>query len=210
MSIELLATLLLIAIALVALVAIRPGLLAATPSGRLLGFVALFVIPIASIRSGVQVHMEGSKTVTFCMSCHEMEPYGQSLLIADDGHLPAGHFQNRRIDRETACFTCHTQYTMFGDLTAKMNGLRHLWVHFTNQVPEVLKLYAPYNNRECLHCHIGSRRFDELHADDMTELVANRTSCITCHGPAHDIAHVEGAELWKTSLADALAGGPID
>ena len=52
-----------------------------------------------------------------------MEVYGESLLLADERHLPAAHFQNGRVDREHACFTCHTQYTLFGDMKAKMTGL---------------------------------------------------------------------------------------
>jgi hypothetical protein len=27
--------------------------------------------------------------------------------------------------------------------------------------PEDIKLYQPYNNRECLHCHLGARRYEE-------------------------------------------------
>jgi cytochrome c-type protein NapC len=198
-----------IAICLVVTVWLRPDLASST-GGRLLVFAALFLVPIASIRVGFQVHLQGSKDTRFCMSCHVMRPYGQSLLVADDSHLPAGHFQNRRVDRDHACFSCHTQYTMFGDLNAKMNGLRHLWVQATGRVPEKLHLYAPYNNRECLHCHVGARRFDELHRDDMTQLVANEISCLECHGNGHDVEALASAEMWTEDLGRALQGGPVE
>ena len=124
-----LATLLLIAILLAALVATRPGLLLGR-GGRVLSWIALFLLPVACLWAGVSVHMESSKTTNFCLSCHVMEPYGESLLTDDEFALPASHFQNRRIGRATACFTCHTQYTMFGDYKAKINGLKHLIVYY--------------------------------------------------------------------------------
>jgi len=209
MSTELVVILLLAAIFLVGLVTARPGL-RATPGGKLLVFAALFVLPVASIRAGLSIHLEGSKDTSFCMSCHVMEPYGQSLLVSDESFLPAAHFQNRRVERDHACFTCHTQYTMFGDMNAKLNGLKHLWVYYTGQTPERIELYSPYNNRECLHCHVGGRRFDELHAHDMNELVGNEVSCMTCHGNAHDVHELDGAAMWLRDIDTALEGGPIE
>ena len=209
MSVEFVAILVLAAIFLVVLVSLRPGL-ATSPGGRLLLFAALFLLPIASIRSGIRVHMQSSKSTEFCMSCHVMEPYGQSLLVDDESFLPAGHFQNRRVDRDVACFTCHTQYTMFGDMKAKINGLRHMVVYYTGQTPDVIELYKPYHNRECLHCHAGARRFEDLHAHDMKELVGNEISCMSCHGQAHEIHNLAGATLWRESLEEALKGGPIE
>lgn len=207
MSIDIIAVFLLGALLLAGLARAKP---AATPGARLLLFAALFVLPVVGIRAGLQTHLEASKTTEFCMSCHVMEPYGRSLLLADDTYSPAAHFQNRRIDRNTACFTCHTQYTIFGDLTSKLNGLEHLWVYYTGQTPDKIELYSPYHNRECLHCHIGARGFDEIHAPEMNDLVANDTSCMTCHGSAHDVHDLDGAPLWLESLDVALKGGPIE
>ena len=209
MSIDLVAALLLGAIALVLYVRTQPGL-TASGAGKLLVFAALFVVPLVSLRAGLSTHMEGTKTTEFCLSCHVMEPYGQSLLLADERYVPAAHFQNRRVDRDTACFTCHTQYTIFGDVAAKLNGLQHAYVYFTGQTPDVIELYAPYHNRECLHCHVGARRFDELHAHDMSELVANTVSCMTCHGDAHDVHGLAGQPMWLDSIEPALEGGPIE
>ena len=207
MSVDIIAVFLLGALLMAGLARARP---ATTAGAKLLLFAALFVLPVVGIRAGLQTHLEASKTTEFCMSCHVMEPYGQSLLFEDDSYLPAAHFQNRRIDRDTACFTCHTQYTIFGDLTAKMNGLEHLWVYYTGQTPEKIELYEPYQNRECLHCHIGARRFDEIHAPEMDALVANNVSCMNCHGSAHAVHELDGAAMWLETLDKALEGGPIE
>ena len=37
-----------------------------------------------------------------------------SLTIDSSDHLAAAHYQNSRVPREQACYTCHTTYTMFG------------------------------------------------------------------------------------------------
>ena len=209
MSIEPLVLFLLIAIGLVLLIARRPAFIE-TPGGRFLVFVTLFIVPIASLRGGLSTHLQSSKSTEFCMSCHVMEPYGQSLLLDDEDHLPAAHFQNRRVERDHACFVCHTQYTMYGDVKAKLNGLKHLWVYYSGQTPERIELYSPYKNRECLHCHLGARRFEDLHSHDKTDLVANEISCMDCHGRAHDVQNLEGAAMWTQGLAEALEGGPIE
>lgn len=206
-SAEVVATLVLLTIALVGLVYARPSL-TRTRGGKALAFIAVFILPVASMRYGLQLHFESTKTTSFCLSCHVMEPYGESLLVEDESYLPAGHFQNRRVERDYACFTCHTQYTLFGDITAKLNGLQHVWVYYTSQTPDPIELYTPYDNRECLYCHQGARRFEELHEYDMDALVANEASCMDCHGQAHDIANVGELPKWKDSIHEILEGEP--
>ena len=190
-------------IALILLLRFRPHLLS-TPGGRILALVALLLLPVASMRSAFNLHFESSKQTEFCMSCHVMEPYGQSLLVDDPEAVPAQHFQNRRVDRDKACFTCHTSYTMFGDMKAKMNGLRHLLVYYTGQTPDKIELYSPFSNRECLYCHVSSRNFEELHQYDMTELVSNEVGCMECHGTSHDVHQLAGKPMWKDSVSEAL------
>jgi cytochrome c-type protein NapC len=127
-----------------------------------------------------------------------MEPYGESLRV-DDERLAATHFQNNRVPRESACFTCHTDYTLFGDVNAKLRGLKHVWVYYVTGPPEELALYSPYRNRECLHCHDGARSFEEneMHADVMADLRGEATSCLECHEPVHDVAGVADAPRWQ-------------
>jgi len=190
------ASLVIVAIALVALLVLRPGLTAAR-GGKMLAFVGYFVLPVAALWGGYQLHMEHSKSTKFCMSCHVMEPYGQTLLLEDSDYVAASHYQNRRIDRDHACFTCHTNYTLFGDYKAKLGGLRHVWVYYAGQIPEKIELYEPYQNRECLHCHGGARSFVEAHAEDLPSLESNETSCLDCHDQFHPVDQVAELAKWE-------------
>ncbi len=185
-------------VALIGLVVERPKLLDGRP-GKALAFLALCLLPMAALGLGAYSHLESSKRTEFCLSCHVMEPYGESLWVDDAEALPASHFQNRRIDRDTACFTCHTSYAMFGDVEAKIKGLKHLWVYYAGTIPEKIELYEPYLNRECLHCHSGARAYEEneMHADIRAELVDGSTSCLECHSTGHDIANVHAATRWE-------------
>ena len=191
-----------VTIALATLIAAKPSL-AATHGGKILAFVALFVLPILASVLTASFHLEHSKQTQFCLSCHIMEPYGRSLYIDDPAHVPAAHFQNARIPRDEACFTCHTTYTMYGDMHAKLQGLRHVYVNYFGSppAPENIKLYEPYNNRECLHCHSGARSFEEnaVHASLMADITSNRLSCISsgCHDTVHNVGGLDRVKFWS-------------
>lgn len=196
-------------VGLAALPALRPELTRGR-GGRVLAFVALFILPALLTAGGLTAHMEQAKSTEFCLSCHVMEPYGESLWTDDPSFLPASHFQSRRISRESACYTCHTDYTMFGDATAKLRGLRHVWVQVLGDLPapEEIELYTPYKNRECLHCHEGARSYleNELHADVLTELASGELSCLECHSEVHDVGGVAERERWH-GTADGDGAG---
>ena len=186
-----LTALILLNLGLIAFVVARPSHLS-TVAGRVLAFVALFLLPGIALSRGFSLHLHESKTTSFCLSCHVMTPYGESLQADDADSLPAQHFQNRRIDADEACYSCHTTYAMFGDLQAKLGGLRHLYVNYLGTIPDELELYRPYNNRECLHCHAGAKSFEEndLHVDEREALTANETSCLDCHDVGHLLGEV--------------------
>src|SRR5262245_58107704 len=183
----------LISIALIAYLVIRPSI-TATRAGKILAFVALFVFPILAGGMGASEHMQHSTTTGFCLSCHVMEHYGKSLHVDDRSFIPAVHYQNHLVPQNNACYTCHTDYVMFGGLRSKLRGLNHVYVQYIGAVPEHPKLYKPYNNRECLHCHLGARSFEEgaTHNQDpkTMELVkANQLGCTSagCHNSVHNI-----------------------
>ena len=189
-------------------IVIRPGI-ATTKGGKILAFVVLFLMPILSLGMGTSYHMERSKETKFCLSCHEMEPYGKSLLVDDPGHLAAAHFQNHRVPADEACFTCHTNYAMFGTFRAKFHGLKHVYVHYLGNppAPEAIRLYDPFNNRECLHCHLGARSFEEgaVHTADpelLPAVKANKTSCISsgCHEVVHNVSALGKEKFWKGGM----------
>ena len=188
----------LVTIALISLLVLRPSLVAAR-GGRILGFLCLFVLPLLATGLGTAAQVEHSKSTQFCLSCHVMEPYGKSLMVDDPAYVPARHFQNNRVPRDEACFTCHTNYTLFGDAKAKLRGLRHVYVNYIGTIPKQIKLYDPYNNRECLHCHGGARSFEEseLHQPIREDLAKNTTSCLECHDKIHDVHNLANVKLWK-------------
>lgn len=188
----------LVSIGLVAIVTLRPSLTLAR-GGKILAFLALFVFPVLATGVGTTIHLENSKSTEFCLSCHVMEPYGQSLLIDDADYLPANHYQNLRVSKDHACFACHTSYTMFGDVEAKLRGLKHVYVNYFGTIPEELALYEPYLNRECLHCHAGARSFEEsdFHLDIRDEFETDDTSCLECHEFVHDVHSLSELDTWK-------------
>lgn len=192
-----------VAIMLAALFIFRPSL-SQTRGGKILAFVVLFLLPVILAFMGASEHMEHSKQTRFCLSCHIMEPYGRSLYVDAPNYVPAAHFQNARIPRDEACYTCHSDYVMYGDIRAKIRGLRHVYVQYfkTPQMP--IHLYHPYNNRECLHCHAGARSFEEgaVHNSDpsvMAAIKANEISCVSsgCHDMVHNVAHANDLKYWK-------------
>jgi len=195
----LLILLLVVALLLLAPVVLHPSL-TLRRAGRVFAFLAIVVVPAAAGFAGLEEHVERTKTVAFCTSCHVMQRYGKSLHIDDVEHLAAQHWQYNRVPQETACFACHTNYTLYGDYKAKLRGLRHVWVQYAGTIPSKIELYSPYNNRECLHCHAGARSFLEsvTHKGEMAAIQANTKSCLTkgCHGTVHDVAQVDALALW--------------
>ncbi|MDA8019004.1 MAG: NapC/NirT family cytochrome c [Thermoanaerobaculia bacterium] len=192
-----LSLLVLVTTALIVAVISSPSLVTRR-SGKVLAFVALFLLPSLITGMGFVLHLEHAKSTDFCLSCHVMEPYGTSLHFDDLSYLVADHYQNNLVPREQACYTCHTQYTMFGDVQAKLGGLKHVWVYYTGQTPETLELYQPYQNRECLHCHGASRSFveGELHVDLLDDMRSNEVSCLECHEQVHDAANAASHAIW--------------
>ena len=191
-----------IALVLVLLVGIRVELTRAR-GGKILAFIGLFIMPALVMWWGFSEHMERAESTQFCLSCHVMHDFGRSLAVDDPSYVPAVHFQNNLVPRNRACYTCHTDYTMFGTFHSKMRGLRHLYVQYlgTPPAPENIRLYTPFNNRECLHCHDGMRVFEEepKHNKMMAKIKANQVSCVSsgCHNIVHDVSTLKDATFWK-------------
>src|SRR5437588_2885666 len=108
-----------ILVALVAVTVVLIVILAAVPritvtrSGKILAFLGLFLLPAIAGWAGFDRHMERSKETSFCLSCHIMAPYGRSLTVDEKNWLPAAHYQNNRVSRDHACYTCHTNYALY-------------------------------------------------------------------------------------------------
>jgi cytochrome c-type protein NapC len=198
-------TLVLFSIVLIGIIVARPNL-TATRGGKIMAFMVFLFLPILCAAMGVSSELERSKTTKFCLSCHIMEPYGQSLRVDDPSYLAGAHFQNHRVPADEACYTCHTNYAMFGSFKAKMAGLRHVYVYYLTKppAPENIKLHEPYNNRECLHCHLGARSFEQgaVHNADpdlLPAVKANKVSCVSsgCHEIVHNVGTLAKTKMWS-------------
>jgi len=179
----------------------RPGITAGR-GGKMLAFLGLFIFPAFAGLIGFDEHVEQSKQTQFCLSCHIMEPYGKSLKVDDKAYIPAAHFQNNRVPRDQACYTCHTDYTLYtGGIKAKIRGLHHIYVQYLGKPGQPVKLYHPFNNRECLHCHLGARSFEEgaTHGAIMDDIKSNQLSCASsgCHDMVHNVAQLDHVKYWS-------------
>ena len=184
-----------------------PGILRSR-EGKALAFVALFILPVVSSWSAFEEHMDRATSTQFCLSCHVMTDYGKSLHYDDISYIPAVHFQNNFVPPGHACYTCHTDYAMFGTIKAKLHGLRHIYVQYLGTVPKPadIKLYSPFPNETCLHCHLGARKFEEASGHhktpDMLQAVKDsRVSCISsgCHDSIHELGDLNGAKFWSAA-----------
>jgi cytochrome c-type protein NapC len=192
-----------ITIVVACLVVLRPGL-TAVRGGKILAFLGFFIFPAMAAMLGFESHLERSKETSFCLTCHIMGPYGRSLYVDDPSFIPAAHFQNARIPRDQACYTCHTDYSIYGGFKSKVRGLHHIYAQYLTTPKQPIKLYSAYNNRECLHCHLGARSFEQgaVHTADsqtMQDIKSNKLSCTSsgCHGNVHNVAQAGGVKYWK-------------
>jgi cytochrome c-type protein NapC len=186
-------------IALILLFLLRPTI-TVSREGKILAFAVFFVLPVVAASIGASEHYEESKQTQFCLSCHIMAPWGKSLYVDDQAHIPAAHFQNHRIPPDVACYTCHSDYAMYGTLRTKLQGLHHVYVNYLGTPMNPIHLYEPYNNAVCLSCHLGARSFanDALHVAILADLKDNKLSCISsgCHDTAHNIATLGQQKFW--------------
>lgn len=174
-------------------------------SGKILAFIALCILPALCIGTGISFHNERSQQTSYCISCHTMVTHGQSLHLLDTHYIPAQHFQNHLVPSDKACYTCHTNYTMYGPLKDKLRGLTYLYMEYLSTPPKTLHLIGTYPNSECLHCHLGTREFEDNLAQmpPLAVLKSNQVLCISsgCHDMIHDVSKIDHLKMWT--------GGPV-
>ena len=198
-------------IALIVLTIVLAGVFLVRPSitagvtGKVLAFVGLCVLPALCIGTGMSFHMQRSQQTAYCISCHSMESHGKSLHLEGTQYIPAQHFQNHLVPPDAACYTCHTDYTMYGPLKDKLKGLRYLYMEYVSTPPKTIHIDGKYSNSQCLHCHQGARNFEE-HLNQMPpirELTTNRISCLSsgCHDMIHNASEVGHLKMWNGSAS---------
>ena len=189
-----------LSIVLAAVFLIRPSLTSAA-GWKIVAFIGLCVLPALCILGGMNTHVQRSEQTQFCVSCHVMIPYGKSLYADDPSHIPAQHFQNHRVPPDMACYSCHADYSIYGPLKDKMQGLKRIYMQYVSTPPNPITIPGGFKNAQCLHCHLGARGFEEnpVHAAMMDSLKSNQTSCLTsgCHDTAHDVANLNHQKFWK-------------
>ena len=177
------------ALAAIALIAwtlvVHRGRLAAFRA-RLLLFIGVCCIPFPAMLMSTAVGLEQSKAIGFCNSCHLMGAFVQDMQDPQSRSLSAVHFRNRYIQEEH-CYSCHTDYGLFGTFEAKVGGLRHVWSEAVGSTRRVVRPKTNYRFTICLNCHGQSSKFIERkeHAGVVQKTLAGESACTECHHKSH-------------------------
>ena len=174
------------------------------PYLKLVAFAALIVVPAGAVAMANYHVFEGVEEVSGCAGCHVMWPMVNDMRNPQSGTLAARHFRNRWIaDRQ--CYHCHSDYGLSGTVNAKMEGYRHLARYVTRTYPEPIRLRGHYLNQNCLNCHAGMAKFQQVpsHHTVGERLAANQMTCLNCHGLAHPspAARTPGSPEYAALLA---------
>jgi cytochrome c-type protein NapC len=170
------------------------------PLGRntkLLLLLGLGVFPITTAATGNVRGYNASKERHFCGSCHVMEPWTEDSEDPTSTTLSASHARNPMFG-EHNCYACHADYGMYGTVTTKIGGMRHVYEYVFNGYKDMaidefvrtIHIRRPYPNTNCMQCH-SSYATEWMaqpdHARAIEEIRAGSLSCASegCHGPAH-------------------------
>jgi cytochrome c-type protein NapC len=171
----------------------RPALSAATKLVLLFGIGAF---PLATAATGNVSGYEATKARTFCGSCHVMTPYASDSANLESKTLAARHARNELFGDQN-CYACHADYGMFGTITTKLGGLRHVYeyvLHYRNtpleEARKTIHIRRPFQNATCMHCHsTEGQSWNAVpeHASLRGDVRSGEVSCASagCHGPAH-------------------------
>ena len=153
---------------------------------RLLLFIGICCVPFPAVLMSAAVGLEQSKAVAFCNSCHLMSAFVADMTDADSQSLSALHFRNRYIQDEH-CYSCHTDYGLFGTFEAKVGGMSHVWSDFAGAGSGMVRAKTNYRFTICLNCHGQSSKFIEQagHEGVVHEVVSGRSACTDCHNKSH-------------------------
>ena len=159
----------------------------AQPFGKWLLLIIFFIISPIIYLLNFSEAVEDSKKVEFCNSCHIMNGYVNDVEDPDSEYLASLHYQYRWVAGDQ-CFTCHSDYGLFGNAKAKMTGIKHVWAYYTGYETPI-ELYDTYNNGICLRCHSPVISFQETeeHEEYAEDIISNKMSClgVDCHIRTH-------------------------
>ena len=166
-------------------------------TGKILAFVGLCALPALCVGTGMSFQSQRSKQTRFCITCHAMQ--GKSLHLLNPNYIPAHHFQDHLVPPDMACYTCHTDYALYGPFRDKLRGLWNISIQYLSTPPKTMRIPGGYNNAECLQCHAGTRNFEDHLASmpPLASLESNHVSCISCHDLIHNVSQVDHMKMWS-------------
>jgi cytochrome c nitrite reductase small subunit len=171
-----------------------------TTISKSLLFGAVLVLPTIVTFLATAHGMQESMKTEACGACHVMESHVADLKNPKSDSLAAVHYKNRYI-QENHCYTCHSDYGMYGTVGAKLEGLGHTVHNLTGHYELPLKIRVPYSNVRCLSCHGGAANFVAKHEQDqIANLMSGKDSCLDCHGPAHAPETKQAPEAGKQAM----------
>ena len=177
----------------------RPQLTRVTKVVLLFG---IGILPIGTATTGNYVGFEATKARHFCGSCHVMTPYSQDSQDPKSASLASRHARNEAFGEEN-CYACHADYGMFGTITTKIGGMRHVYLYLTeyhsmslDEAREKIHIRHPFQNGSCMQCHSTENpTWNKVkeHASLVDDIRNGTTSCASegCHGPAHPFSKVK-------------------
>jgi cytochrome c-type protein NapC len=165
------------------------------PLGRMTKVMLLFglgIMPLGVALTGNIAGFEYTLKREFCGSCHVMLPYTEDAADPSSTSLAAIHSRNYSFGKES-CYTCHADYQMFGAMTTKVNGLKHLFYYVTeyaNTGPygeggKPIHMYKDFDNAMCTRCHSTTAPgwlSVEDHGGMIDDIRAGDAKCVDCHG----------------------------
>ena len=183
------------------------------PLTRAIKIVLLFgigVLPLATATTGNVAGYHATKTTHFCSSCHVMTPYGNDSWNRGSTSLAARHARNDAFGHEN-CYACHADYGMFGTVTTKIGGMRHVYEYLfhyrqldLNTALERIEIRRPFQNTACMRCHSTQNpAWNAIgdHASSLDDVRSGKVSCASegCHGFAHPFSKaIKSAAKAKT------------
>jgi cytochrome c-type protein NapC len=177
----------------------RPPLSRAVRLALLLGIGGF---PIITAGAGNLHGYEATKSRRFCGSCHVMTPYQTDSEDPKSTTLAARHARNPHLGEDN-CYYCHADYGMFGTITTKLGGMRHVYeyvFHYRNmpldEARAKIHLRGTFSNATCMQCHSTSLpdwQAIDGHKGALDEIRDDKTSCVSagCHGPVHPFSKVK-------------------
>jgi nitrate/TMAO reductase-like tetraheme cytochrome c subunit len=141
---------------------------AVRPARRRRGRIILLVVAAAIVVlvGGAFVAAEITAKSTFCINCHEMDPYYTAWQASTH--------------KSAQCAQCHVPPGFTHFVATKVYALREVWIHVTGQVKAPLAVTRKIPDTSCLRCHqtpvdrqLGNATFShQKHT---------ATACIACH-----------------------------